>query len=163
MALIKTHTYVLPGLQQRQHSSAEEERWSYHQMVQGQLDSHMDKMSHPRSWKAWCCYDLPCYYYTSQVYCVVSVTQCLQLGWSKLVKTVIFLDQDEHMVVFSLLSVLNSKFDHIEANQPEFYRIIQEIAWVPAVFYYEFGVKEQKRGNAIKQIHTKWVIFVLPT
>lgn len=42
-------------------------------------------------------------------------------------------------------------------------RIIQEIAWVPAVFRYESGVKEQKGGNGLKQIHTKWVMFVSPT
>lgn len=70
---------MLPDKQQRQHCSTEGERWPYHQMVLGQLDSHMDKMSHPRSWKAWSCYDLPCYYYTSQVYCIVSATQYLQL------------------------------------------------------------------------------------
>lgn len=42
-------------------------------------------------------------------------------------------------------------------------RIIQEIAWVPAVFHYESGVKEQKERNGLKQIHTKWVMFVSPT
>lgn len=38
-----------------------------------------------------------------------------------------------------------------------------EMVWVPALFYCDSGVKEQKGGNGLKQTHTMWVMFVSPT
>lgn len=67
----KNHIYVLPDLYQR-HCMQSEKKRPYPQIVLGHLDSLMDKMSHPRSWKACGCSDLPCYYYASQVDCIVS-------------------------------------------------------------------------------------------
>lgn len=113
---------MLPDLQQRQHYSAERRRWPYHQMMLGQLDSLMGKMNHSASNKAWGCYDLPCYYYTSQIYCTVSTTQCLQHRWSKVIKTFFFFFCIRvNIWCFSLLLIRDSKFDHIEASQPQNY------------------------------------------